>query len=98
MDLKTCTRAEWNAYEADRKARVGTHGFDPDMPWHVARWRERVGIILFWGIIWCGVFPAMLIGGLMLMGIVIDGMERYDVQHDSCLKHATNGYEIKECH
>lgn len=29
---------------------------------------------------------------------MIDGIAQYSEQHDACLKHATNGYEIERCH
>lgn len=98
MDRKTCTRAEWGAYVADRQERTGTHGFDPGMPWHVANWRERLGIAVFYSLMWGGVFPAMIIGALLLLGRFDDANVAYHIQHDRCLKQATNGYEIQKCH
>ena len=97
MNLKTCTRAEWDAAKVEENKRTGGHGFDPLMPWHVADWQERMGIALFWGIMWGGVFPAMCFGGLMLVGLVLDGWATGAARHDACLKHATNGYEIRAC-
>lgn len=94
MNLKTCTRAEWDG----RYQPYGSHGFDPATPWHVATWRERLGIIFFHGVMWGIVFPAMLIGGLALIGGTLDGIAMSSAAHDSCLKHATNGYEIRACH
>ena len=58
------------------------------------RWQELTLRIA----LWVTVFPAMLIGLLLLVGMMIDGYAQYDEQHDRCLKHATNGYEIRECH
>jgi hypothetical protein len=98
MNFKTCTRAEWDANQAERRKWSHEHGFDPGMPWHVANWRERMGIALFYGVMWGAVFPAMLIGGLMLIGMVLDGWAVGSAAHDACLKHATNGYEIRACH
>ena len=41
---------------------------------------------------------AMFIGGVIILGMIIEGVGERDQQHDQCLKHATNGYEIRECH
>jgi hypothetical protein len=92
------TRAEWEADREERNRRTGEWGFGPGMPWHVAKWRERSGIVLFYAIGWGVVFPVMLIGVFWLFGAMIDGVGRYNVEHDQCLKHATNGYEIRQCH
>lgn len=35
--------------------------------------------------------------GLVVLGGAADGIGRYNAEHDRCLKHATNGYEIKQC-
>ena len=91
----TQTRAEWQAEQDERNRRTGSWGFDPGMPWHVANWLERLGIVFFHGIMWGGVFPAMLIGGVLLFGTVMDGVSRYKSEHDRCLKNATNGYDIE---
>ena len=61
-------------------------------------WRERLGIVFFNGVMWGILFPVMLIGGLALVGGVLDGISAGSAAHDSCLKHATNGYEIRACH
>ena len=91
------TRAEWQAEKAARDLEMGTWGFDPLMPWHVANWHERLGIMFFYAVGWGVVFPAMLIGGLWLLGSIGVGVGRYNEEHDRCLKNATNGYEIREC-
>lgn len=91
------TRAEWQAEKAAEQLRTGGWGFDPGMPWHVANWRERAGILFFYGLMWGVVFPAMLFGGLWVIGSTIDGIGQHNAEHDRCLKHATNGYEIREC-
>ncbi len=91
------TRAEWQAEKDAEQLRNGSWGFDPGMPWHVANWRERVGIVLFHAFGWGVVFPAMFIGALWLLGSMGEGIGRHNAEHDRCLKHATNGYEIKQC-
>lgn len=93
----TITRTEWQAEKDAQRLRDGSWGFDPLMPWHVANWRERVGIVIFQGIMWGGVFPAILIGGVLLIGSIGEGLSIQNAEHDRCLKHATNGYEIRQC-
>ena len=41
--------------------------------------------------------PPLFLAGVMLIGVMIDSRAAYDQQHDQCLKHAINGYEIREC-
>lgn len=91
------TRAEWQAEKDEEHKRNGTWGFDPGMPWRIAHWNERLGICLFYGIMWGAVFPALLIGGLYVLGTMGEGITRYNVEHDRCLKHANNGYDIRQC-
>ena len=90
-------RAEWEAEKAAEHLRMGTWGFDPGMPWHIAKWHERLGIVLFYAIGWGVVFPAMFIGMLWLLGSMGEGYTQYRTDHDRCMKHATNGYEIERC-
>ncbi len=90
------TRTEWHVEKDAEHLRNGAWGFDPGMPWHVANWRERAGIVLFHVIMWGGVFPAMLISGLLLIGALGEGVSHHNAEHDRCLKHAINGYEIKQ--
>ena len=93
----TQTRAEWQAEKNDEQLRTGAWGFDPAMPWRIANWRERLGIMLFYGIGWGIVLPAIIIGSLMLLGMMIDSADERSTQHDRCMKHATNGYDIEKC-
>ena len=95
---KIQTRAEWEAERDAENLRMGTWGFDPGMPWHVANWRERTGIVLFNATMWGVVFPAMLVAGLLVFGSMMEGIGRYNAEHDRCLKQAHNGYDIRECH
>lgn len=97
-DFKTCTRAEWDAYQQRLvDNHVQSHGFDPRTPWHVATWRERCGIVFFHAIMWGVVFPAMLIGALWLLGTLADGFVKHKADYEQCLQQATNGLEIKRC-
>jgi hypothetical protein len=91
------TREEWQSEKDTEQLRTGAWGFDPGMPWDIANWRERIGIVLFHAIGWCVVFPAMFIGALLLLGMMMDGANQRSEDHDRCMKHATNGYEIEKC-
>lgn len=39
----------------------------------------------------------MIVGGFMVLGMMVDGYTDYKMQHERCLKRATNGYEIERC-
>lgn len=41
---------------------------------------------------------SLFIGGIWFLGLLAEGTSRIAEQHAHCLKHATNGYEIKQCH
>lgn len=73
------------------------HDFNPMMPWAVANWRERIGICIFYFIVWGVLFPAMIVGALLIIGYVIDGVEQRGSQLRSCQKHAVTPYEYHEC-
>lgn len=65
--------------------------------WRLLTWPERLGLCAFWAVGWGVVFPALLIGALFIMGAMIEGIGQQNAEHDRCLKHATNGYEIRAC-
>jgi hypothetical protein len=67
------------------------------LTWSNASWKERIFLVLLYAFGWCIVFPAMLIATLLVLGAMIEGIAHDKQQHDSCLKHATNGYAIREC-
>jgi hypothetical protein len=35
--------------------------------------------------------------GLLVLGDALDGISRYNSEHNRCLQKATNGLEIKQC-
>ncbi len=65
--------------------------------WRTLNWKERIGLSVFWVVGFGVVVPVGLIAILMIFGMMIEGIGQHNVQHDRCLKHATNGYEIKQC-
>lgn len=91
------TRAEWMAERDERNRRTGAWGFDPGMPWRIANWKERAGIVCFQFVMWGVIFPTLLIVAAIIFGAIMDGVTRYNTEHDRCLKRATNGYEIRAC-
>jgi hypothetical protein len=68
-----------------------------ELTWSNANWKERIFLGALYAFGWGVVFPAMLIGALWLLGSMVEGIGRHNTEHDRCLKHATNGYEIKQC-
>lgn len=69
--------------------------------WHNLAWSEKTAgervqtSIAF--VIAIVIALGMFGGGLMVLGGAVDGMSRHNVEHDRCLKRATNGYEIRAC-
>lgn len=46
---------------------------------------------------WITVFPAMVAGALFVIGSAVETIADHREQHDSCLKRAMDGYEIRQC-
>lgn len=44
------------------------------------------------------IVPLGFLALMWMFGTMMDGIADYSQQHDACLKHATNGYEIRGCH
>lgn len=65
--------------------------------WRYATWRERIGISVAF-LMAALVATAMFATGLYVFAMMVDGIGVRQEQHDRCLKQATNGYEIRECH
>ena len=82
------TREEWEAHRFSN---------EPFPPWRLATWSERGWLILLNLISWGVLFPAMLVGLFMLLGMMLDTSAQRHEEHDRCMKHATNGYEIEQC-
>jgi hypothetical protein len=64
--------------------------------WREKTWGERAQTVLaniLVGLMGLG----MLFGVLWVLGRMIDHADQYSVEHDRCLKNATNGLEIKRC-
>lgn len=88
------TRAEYddwkNSYPPEHQ-----YQFWPP-PLHLATWKELPGILLYWlaGVV------VVVVGFLLVMWLfasMIDAAGERSAQHDRCMKHATNGYEIERC-
>ena len=66
------------------------------LTWSEKTWGERAQTSVCFvlaGVITFGMF----IGGLLVLGMMSDGLVRHKTEHDQCLKRATTGYEIKQC-
>jgi hypothetical protein len=44
------------------------------------------------------VIPIGFAAFVFLLGSMIERETEYSQQNDACLRHATNGYEIRQCH
>ncbi len=66
------------------------------LTWSEKTWNERLQTMLAWvlALVLCLV---IFVGGLIILGRSIDGIDRYNAEHRRCLKNATNGYEIEQC-
>jgi len=42
--------------------------------------------------------PPLFVAAMIALGTMIDDIVQYQEQHDRCLRHASNGYEIRQCH
>ena len=40
----------------------------------------------------------LFVGAISALGEMVDGIGQHDQDRDRCLRHATSGYEIKQCH
>lgn len=64
--------------------------------WREMTWGERGCMLLVW--ILATIFGAALfVAGIYLIGSSVEGLERYNSEHRTCLQHATNGLEIEQC-
>jgi hypothetical protein len=64
--------------------------------WREKTWGERGQTVICWtAALVIGL--AMFGGGLLVIGESLDGISRYNSEHNRCLQNATNGLEIKQC-
>lgn len=64
--------------------------------WREKTWSERAQTVAA-GILACVIGTGMLLFALYVLGLMIENAGQYSDEHDRCLKHATNGLEIKQC-
>ena len=67
-----------------------------NLTWSEKTWSERAQTAVSWA---AAVFVGLLMfgGGLLVLGDALDGISRYNSEHNRCLQKATNGLEIKQC-
>ncbi len=71
---------------------------DPDFPaWRTANWRQRTLLIVLNGVLWGIVFPAMVVGALVVLGMTIDGVSERRENLAACQKHAETPFEYHQC-
>lgn len=67
------------------------------LTWCEKTWSERSQTILANAL--AGIIGTlMFVGVILVVGECLDGVARYKSEHNRCLQHATNGYDIKSCH
>jgi hypothetical protein len=67
-----------------------------NLTWREKTWSERGQTVISW-VLAC-IFGVVIFGtGLLMLGDALDGIGRYNSEHNRCLQKATNGLEIKQC-
>ena len=59
--------------------------------------KERIAEITIGVIGYVVVVPVLFLVVMWFVASAFETIGEYNAQHDRCLKHATNGYEIREC-
>lgn len=67
-----------------------------NLTWGDQTWGERAKSAISF-ILAAVIGLGMFVGGILVLGSALDGVDRYNSEHDRCLKQAMNGYEIKRC-
>lgn len=65
--------------------------------WRDGTWGERAQLLVIHFVLWGVVFPAMLLGGMLLFGAIIDGAAEYKTELSRCQKRAATPYEYHKC-
>jgi hypothetical protein len=67
-----------------------------NLTWSEKTWNERGQTALSW--VMAAIACVIMFGtGLLVLGDALDGISRYNSEHNRCLQKATNGLEIKQC-
>jgi Tfp pilus assembly protein PilN len=64
--------------------------------WSEKTWGERAQTALCMSVAFV-VGLAMFLGVVLLLGQIMDVQTQRIEDHERCLKHATNGYDIQQC-
>lgn len=81
------TRAEWESRRFSN---------EPYPPWRIATWPERGCKVLIW-LLAGAFFVGGIVAFFVVFGMMMEGASQRSEDHDRCMKHATNGYEIERC-
>jgi len=65
--------------------------------WRDAGWRQRISLVAFWGFMGGIIGPALLIGALVVMGMMIEGIATHSEQLDRCQRQAVTPYDYHRC-
>jgi uncharacterized membrane protein YidH (DUF202 family) len=67
-----------------------------NLTWSEKTWSERMQTALAW--VMAAIAGLIMFGvGILVLGDALDGISRYNSEHNRCLQKATNGLEIKQC-
>lgn len=67
------------------------------LSWGEASWRQRMSLLLFWGVMWGVVFPACAGVMLVVIGMMIEGVATRSEQLDRCQRQAVTPYDYHRC-
>jgi hypothetical protein len=88
------TRAEYDAHVATWPKDQQWQSWP--VPFMLATWRERIVIFFLW-LGWAVVTVILFLALMWLLATIVENAGQRSEDHDHCLKHASNGYEIREC-
>lgn len=66
------------------------------LTWGEKTWSERVQTAISMAVAFV-IASAMFLGVVLLLGQILDVQTQRLEEHERCLKHATNGYDIERC-
>ncbi len=65
--------------------------------WKSANWKQRAFMVVLFGIGYGIVVPAMFVGALVVLGMMVEGVSESRMNLERCQKHAETPYEYHQC-
>lgn len=82
--------ANWNPFN-------NAYSNYPLVMWDKATWRQRVLIVTVWTVTTAVIIPASFVAGIVIIGMVIEGVAQHNEQLDRCRRQAATPYEYHQC-